>query len=301
MVCLQNSAMDDSEVKCLVLLAVYNGIEWLDEQIESILSQPSFDISIVISVDLSTDGSYEKVLNLAKYNSKISVLPYGIRYGGAGRNFLRLVTDVDISGFDIIAFSDQDDVWLDGKLQRAWLKLSHDGFDVFSSDVTAFWGDGRTALIKKSGPQRLYDHFYEAAGPGCTYVFSVRAFRSVQRFVLKNSNACAEVALHDWLFYAYCRQAGFRWHIDNQPLMLYRQHLNNQVGTNNNFSAFIKRFKLIKNGWYRGQIKIIADLVAPSISDKLCNRLFIITHIGQLRRRLRDRMFLLFLAITGLL
>ncbi len=41
--------------KIAVLLAAYNGMEWIEEQIASILSQKGVSIKIFISVDLSSD------------------------------------------------------------------------------------------------------------------------------------------------------------------------------------------------------------------------------------------------------
>lgn len=293
--------MNERIAKVAVLMAVFNGSEWLDEQIESILSQSGTDVTIFISVDLSIDGSYERCINWSSQSDRVFTLSYGERYGGAASNFFRLIRDVDVSGFDIVAFADQDDIWLQDKLLRAWSLLSTRGCDVYSSNVLAFWPDGKQELIKKSDPQKAFDHFYEAAGPGCTYVFRVEVFQAIQVFVAERFSECNKVALHDWLLYAYCRQSGYRWFIDDSPLMLYRQHLSNQVGTNNNLAAYRKRLKMVKDGWYLGEVRKIAHLVAPQLVNKLTSRRFIISHFWSARRRLRDRIVLLVVALTGLL
>ncbi|NRP37554.1 Glycosyl transferase family 2 [Marinobacterium sp. xm-a-121] len=290
-----------SSAHCLVLLAAYNGLEWIDEQIQSILNQVGVEVNVVVSVDFSEDRTFERCLEWAASDSRVTVLNYGERFGGAARNFFRLIRDVDISGFDVVAFADQDDIWLQNKLLRAWKRISNGECDVYSSDVLAFWPDGKQALIKKSDPQRALDHFYEAAGPGCTYVFRAEVFQAIRDFVINRFTECKTIALHDWLIYAYCRQSGYCWLIDDEPLMLYRQHLSNQVGTNNNFVAYRKRLKMVKEGWYLGEVRKIANLVAPQLVDKLTKRRFIISHFGSVRRRLRDRIVLLVLAVTGLL
>ena len=59
-----------------VLLAAYNGMQWIEEQIDSILNQRNVDVTIFISVDLSTDGTYEWCQALQKKNPRIVVLPY---------------------------------------------------------------------------------------------------------------------------------------------------------------------------------------------------------------------------------
>ena len=51
--------MSKSSPKVLILMATYNGRQWIEEQIESILSQNSVDISIIIRDDGSDDGTVE--------------------------------------------------------------------------------------------------------------------------------------------------------------------------------------------------------------------------------------------------
>ncbi|MBT5490947.1 glycosyltransferase, partial [bacterium] len=94
-------------------------MEWIEEQVASISSQKNTSIEIFISVDLSNDKTYEWCQNLARNNSYIKVLPYGERFGGAAKNFYRLIRDVDFSYFDYIALSDQDDIWDSDKLHHA--------------------------------------------------------------------------------------------------------------------------------------------------------------------------------------
>lgn len=287
--------------KIAVLLAAYNGMQWIDEQVETIFNQKYVDVTIFISVDLSTDGTYEWVKELVEtQQGKVVLLPYGERFGGAGPNFFRLVKEVDFTGFDAVSFADQDDIWLPGKLTRAYTKLETGQCDIYSSNVLAFWENGRETLIEKSQPQRELDHFFEAAGPGCTYVFSQKSILSFQRFLIKSGSSLNNVELHDWLAYAFCRESGFNWFIDDWSSMRYRQHENNQVGTNNSFAAYKKRFSMIKNKWLRKQVNAIIVLVAPAKLEMINSRLFLIRHSTELRRNLRDRLFLLVMIFLGI-
>lgn len=285
--------------KVAVLLAAYNGMQWIEEQVETIFNQQGVEITLFISVDLSTDGTYEWAEQLESNQSNVVVLPYGERFGGAGPNFFRLVKDVNLNGFDLVSFADQDDIWLPNKLEKAYSKLSSGLCDVYSSNVTAFWADGREALINKSQPQRELDHFFEAAGPGCTYVFNQAAIKSFQEFLKNNSDDLHKVALHDWLAYAYCREQGFTWFINSWPSMRYRQHENNQVGTNDNISAYKKRLSMIRSKWLRNQVNSIVSLVAPSKYKQLSSWLYLVTNFTSLRRRFRDRWFLLVMILLG--
>ncbi len=74
-----------------ILLAAYKGMEWIEEQIASILSQKSVFIKIFISVDLSNDRTYECCQDLARKEVRVEVLTYGERYSGAAKNFFRLI------------------------------------------------------------------------------------------------------------------------------------------------------------------------------------------------------------------
>lgn len=296
-----------SRSKVLVLVAAYNGQRWLAEQMDSILNQLDVDISVVISVDTSTDYTLEFCRKYADLYSNVKVLPYGESFGGAGKNFYRLVKDSDFSSFDYISLSDQDDIWHQDKLLNAIEKLQQ--YDCYSSNVTAFWEGGHEVLIDKAQPQQSWDYLFEAAGPGCTYVFKRDIGLAFQAWLIKNYSAIANnVSLHDWLLYAFARSNGYSWYIDAKPSMRYRQHQNNQVGTNNNLAAAIKRLRLIKNQWYRNQVVSITTLLelqdVPIVKKGLMNgyfgNLYLLMHVNQLRRRARDRLALAFFLLLNL-
>ena len=284
---------------CAILLAAYNGERWIEEQIYSILSQVGVHVRVFVSVDFSTDATLDICEQIANSDSRVSLLPYGQRFGGAGPNFYRLISDVEPNKFDMFAFSDQDDIWYETKLQTAWEHISERSFDVFSSDVLAFWEDGRQELIKKSYPQVEFDYFFEAAGPGCTYVLSAAVYKSVRSFISKDVRDCQQVELHDWLVYAYCRYHGYKWIIYDQPTMLYRQHEGNQVGTNNNLQAYLKRFKKFKNHWYRDEVRKIFFAVTDEPFEAFFNNQSPFFLINKLRRRTRDRVAFLFGYLLG--
>ena len=246
--------------KVAVLLTVYNGMYYLEEQIQSILQQTQVDLTLFVSIDFSTDGSEIWVNELAKREARIVVLPYGEKFGGAGRNFFRLVRDVDFSSFDYVSFSDQDDIWYPHKLNRAISFLDNSPYDGYSSNVLAFWPDGKQKLINKSGAQQNWDFIFEAAGPGCTYVMTVKLMLAIKKKMLEVWDLLQTVTLHDWFFYAFARAKGYQWFIDSEPTMLYRQHAANQVGVNKGIKAYLSRLKKIKNGWWLSQSLLIAQL-----------------------------------------
>jgi len=231
-----------------VLLAAYNGEKYISEQIETILSQKNITLHLYISIDLSTDNTYFIVQNLAVQHSEITILPYGKKHGSAARNFFHLLLNTPVESFDYIALSDQDDIWLEDKIERAIRTLKGNNADGYSSDVIAFWGNGGKKLIKKSAPQCKYDFLFEGPGPGCSFVLSQKLAVSLREY-LKNNNDIKGIDWHDWLIYAFTRANNYKWIIDDVPRLLYRQHQNNLLGANLGIFAFLSRIKDIITGY----------------------------------------------------
>jgi rhamnosyltransferase len=89
--------------------------------------------------------------------------------------------------------------------------------DAYSSNVTAFWPDGTTHVLNKAQPQVTWDYLFEAAGPGCTYVFSKRLASQLKRVLYDNWDVIQSITLHDWFCYGYARANGYQWFIDSEP------------------------------------------------------------------------------------
>lgn len=291
--------MSDSQARIAVLLTVYNGIRFIEEQLLSILQQQDVNPSIFISVDLSTDNSYQWCCDFATQYPQVTILPYGQKFGGAAANFYHLIKEVDFSSFDYIALSDHDDIWLEDKLIVACNKLIDGNYDAYSSNVMAFWDDSRQHLINKALPQRKFDYLFEAAGPGCTYVLRSEPMLLFKALITAKWQQVQHVGLHDWFIYAFFRANDLRWFIDPEYKLLYRQHTKNQVGINKGWRANLKRLTLLSSGWCKQQVICISDLVGNQRLD-VSSRLTILKNVSQLRRRFRDRCILFFIAFIGL-
>lgn len=286
--------------RCAVLMAAYNGQRFIDQQIASILDQEQVDITLFISVDLSSDLTYEKCITWAESHDNVILLSYGERFGSAALNFFRLIREVDISEFDLVAFSDQDDIWERSKIAAAHAVLKTGEFDAYSCNVIAFWSSGDERLVQKAYPVKKFDHLFESAGPGCTYVFTQRSFASLQTKVSSRRDLCERIELHDWLAYALTRESNYSWYIDKVPYLRYRQHDSNVFGANMSYRAFWRRFQLIRSGWYREQTGAIAELASNGTAEEIKKRSFFVCNFFELRRRPRDRLVLLIMAILGL-
>ncbi|KHK65791.1 glycosyltransferase [Pseudomonas frederiksbergensis] len=285
--------------KVAVMLAAFNGMRWIEEQMASILNQAAVDVTVFISIDPSTDGTEGWCAELTARHPQVVVLPEVSRFGGASRNFFRLIRDVPLDEYEFFAFSDQDDIWDIDKLHRATLEIESRKVDGYSSNVTAFWANGRNCLIDKAQPQVDWDYLFESAGPGCTYVMTRRLMTLLKESVLFSWEELQRVSLHDWYCYAFARSHGFCWFIDPLSSLQYRQHERNQVGANAGLGSLIKRYKTIRNGWWFSQVKLIARLVGLD-DDVFVQRWLPLErrHLLKLslsaqhcRRRIRDKVF----------
>jgi len=288
-----------------VLMATYNGKQWLSQQVDSILQQVGVDLTLFVSDDHSTDGTIEYLNQLAQSDSRVVLLPKKVRMGSAGKNFYRLVCDVDISSFDYVAFADQDDIWDLDKLSRHMNLIQAENAECVSSNVIAFWPDDSETLIRKSQPQKSHDFIFEAAGPGCTFLMTPWLVAKLREEILSPSSSAKNVVMHDWLTYAICRSHKRRWIIDAVPSLMYCQHSNNVIGANSGIKAIVSRIHKINNGWYRGEVLKICDVAVGinhdsrliKLSKLLKSRSFIsrarlLTYVSQARRKLLDRIVL---------
>ena len=280
-----------------VCLAAFNGTRWLPEQLNSILDQTGVSVTVIVSVDQSSDKTEAWFDQCALADSRIVLLSHGERFGGASRNFFRIMREVDFLRFDYVSFADQDDIWLPDKLSRAHQLLLSTGADAYSSNVIAFWPDGRKVLIEKSQEQVEWDFLFEAAGPGCTYVMRKGLACAIQDLIKSRWDDMQQVGLHDWFAYAFARANGYSWLIDDYAGMLYRQHEKNQVGVNSGTRAFVQRARKVLSGWGLTQSALIAQLVGLGDDPFVkrwsgCSRsglLWLALHAWQCRRRLREK------------
>ena len=126
-----------------ILLATFNGNRWISGQIKSILSQKKINIKIFISDDGSTDGTLNYIQKMVKVDSRLVLLPQKKATKSSGKNFFRLISEVDVSKFDFVGFSDQDDLWTENKIYRHINLLKLKKVDGISSNVLAFWPNGQ--------------------------------------------------------------------------------------------------------------------------------------------------------------
>lgn len=133
-----------------VCLATYNGEKFIRDQVESILNQLDVDDELIVSDDGSTDSTVEILKSYPDNRIKIY---YNKNNHGVNGNFENAINH---SNGDYIYLSDQDDIWLDGKIDACQAALQN--YHCIIHD----------AIVVDQDLKPIYDSFFEErhSGPG---------------------------------------------------------------------------------------------------------------------------------------
>jgi glycosyltransferase involved in cell wall biosynthesis len=199
-------------VICSIVLATYQGERFIDEQLDSIVSQLSPNDEIILSDDASTDGTLHAVRQ--RGDSRIRILANRERVGYV-RNFQRAITQVR---GEYVFFSDQDDVWLPGKVDAICSALRRKPFA--ASD----------AIVVDENLEELYPSYFalrEARSFSWPAIFLrppiVGATMSCRKDYLQSLLPLPSGIPHDfWLTLNAAWDESLE--IIHTPLILYRRH-----------------------------------------------------------------------------
>jgi glycosyltransferase involved in cell wall biosynthesis len=229
-----------------ILLASYNGENYIRSQIDSVLSQTFKELTLVISDDLSTDQTPTIIREYqTHFPDQIIILNNEKRSGSAQNNFFRLLTSVTD---DYLMLCDQDDVWIPDKVQITWkvmermeLKYGKHTPILIHSDLSVTDRKGNMLHSSIARHQkiavkdnRLSHYLVENNITGNTVMIN-QAFR---KYV---SNIPKECVMHDWWLGLLAACFGKIAYI-NKPLVHYRQHEGNQVGSRSGLEQLTSRF-----------------------------------------------------------
>jgi rhamnosyltransferase len=224
--------------KVLILISTYNGEKYIEEQLDSILNQTYKNIDIYIRDDGSTDNT---VSILKKYEKKYNNITLEIgKNKGFLKSFFGMLKDSD--RYDYYAFCDQDDVWLNDKIEKAVKKLSkendnkillyasnYDYYDANMNFKSHSLGLGKTPSFAKA--------IVENIAPGMTMVIN-NATRD--KIIYNDYSKCL---LHDWWVYLLCSGLG-KVIYDDSVTVKYRRHEKNVTKVEGSpIKKFIWRFK----------------------------------------------------------
>ena len=246
-----------------IILAAYNGEDYLYEQLHSIVSLESIKFTLYFCDHNSIDSTKSIFIDFCEQNDlEFKIIESRVPYIGAGQNFFHIIREVDADKFDYFAFCDQDDIWLPKKLSHAVQIIEKLGVNGYSSSVKSFRNDNnKHKYINKYPKQTKYDYFFQSPGPGCTFVLSQNLFIDLKVFIKPKTVLMKNVYYHDWFIYAFARHFNYNWFIDPVSHIYYRQHDNNDTGTSSSIYAKFKRFKLLWNSWAFDQALLISEVI----------------------------------------
>lgn len=117
-----------------VLIPLYNGIEFLDKTLMSVVIQSYKDWEVLIGVNgwESNSTTFQKAFALAKKLHK-NIKVYDLQTKGKSASLNKLTT---LAKFDWIAILDADDIWLPNKLEKQMPYLS--SYDVIGTQCEYF-------------------------------------------------------------------------------------------------------------------------------------------------------------------
>jgi glycosyltransferase involved in cell wall biosynthesis len=236
------------EINCAVLIASYNGADFIVEQLESIRTQNLPGLKAYISDDGSVDRTYQLIEeNTALWRNDSLHLFSGPQTGFCN-NFMSLINTPDIEA-DFFAFADQDDIWEVDKLSTALSKLKK-----VAADIPALYCS-RSRLIdiagKKIGFSPLFKKkpSFQNAMVQCIAGGNTMVMNKAARNLLMQTKG-ALIASHDWWSYLLIAGAGGVVFYSSYPSTLYRQHHSNVYGRNNNWVGRWHRMRLLFQGLF---------------------------------------------------
>ncbi|MGL5648732.1 MAG: glycosyltransferase family 2 protein [Clostridium sp.] len=257
--------------KVEILMATYNGENYIEEQIESLFNQTYTNWNLLIRDDGSKDRTIEIVKKLEKqYPSKIKLLrdnKGGLR---AKDNFLELLRN---SKENYIMFCDQDDIWLPNKIELTLNKMLEieDGPTLIHTDLKVV--DKSLNIIANSfwkfqnlNPNRkTYNYLIVQNNiTGCTMMLN-------RKLVNLSKGDFPNGTMHDWIISIIASISGKIAYVSEQTV-LYRQHPFNQIGATKISISYIKlKIKNLKEDSIR-QISQVKDIIDSLENIEVKNR-----------------------------
>ena len=234
-----------------IILAYYDGHLFIKDQLHSIFEQSHKALHVFLCDDQSKKPFSLDNLQLdSKQLSKLSFTTHSQNIGPT-KNFLNPLENIT-EKFDYFAFSDQDDIWHEDKIEKAIAKLSK-----VPRNTPALYC-ARTEIVDVSAknilrnsplfsrPPSFENALVQSIGGGNTMVFN-----RVAKNLITDSSLNLDVLYHDWWIYQIISGVGGYIFCDPEPCLKYRQHNLNIAGSNNSLRARLIRIRKLLQGHFR--------------------------------------------------
>jgi glycosyltransferase involved in cell wall biosynthesis len=222
-------------MRTVILMSVYNGSRFLEQQIRSLLNQSYKDWTLFIRDDCSTDNSINIIKDFSRVDNRIKLVKDQLGNLGASASFSYLLEKY-ASDADYIFFCDQDDVWIDDKVEILLEKIivvektySSNYPILIFSDLSVINAEGKQIChslwkYQDINPNRikLNQLLVENCVTGCSIVINQK-LRMISVPISQNA------IMHDWWLTLFACLFGHIHHVES-CLVNYRQHENNTLG-----------------------------------------------------------------------
>lgn len=209
----------------VVLMSTYNGSNYVEEQIESIMRQRGVSIYLIVRDDGSTDGTVKILKQLEKkYNNIKVICEENI---GVYDSFRRLIEYAP--SCEYYAYADQDDIWYLDKLEIAVEQLKKNSKQsvlyVGNQNCIDFKGKYLytrlpDVFVQENAISTLFQNQYS----GCTMVFNKNLMKEI-RVLYLNMDKQLKI-MHDVCTLITAQLVG-KVIYDAVPHMDFRRHGNN--------------------------------------------------------------------------
>ena len=244
-----------------ILVATCNGEKYVKEQIDSILNQTYENIRVIVSDDRSDDSTPKILKEIAKSDKRV-ILNLQKERLGVINNFEFLLKQVKSNFY---MFSDQDDFWLPNKVEKMMEKQKKENADLVFGDLevvnenleTMYPSYGDYMLlnrkIKKCINSYEFNYLYNCV-TGCTILGKTSMLDKI--LPLPNTS---KYVLHDYWIGIITGIYGKVAYVE-ETYIKYRQHGNNQVGTDK-ISHKFKKFSDVRELFLKIKIEIFQTFV----------------------------------------
>lgn len=254
-------------MKIVVLLSTYNGEKYLKEQLDSIISQNiDHTVDILIRDDGSKDHTIDIIKDYMKRNANIKLI-VGDNIG-CTPSFFKLLEIAD--QYDYYCICDQDDIWLEDKIETAISTLEKDKEQPALYGGCSYLVNNDLEKLSTTSKKRREINFYNTAIqniiPGHTQVLN----NNLLKLINKEMDYEKIYYYDSWIVNIAAIKGKIIF--DNTPHTLYRQHTDNVLGYGISRLSWIKeRVRRVKsNGskMYAIQMKYFYDKNKEYLSNE---------------------------------
>lgn len=230
-----------------VAIASCNGEKYIKEQLVSILTQLPDDGEIVISDDGSGDGTLDVIEEVMGRFPSVNIRVLRGPSAGVKKNFENAIKNC---GGDIIFLADQDDIWMDDKIERVRRVFEKTKATVVIHDCSVTDDEGKTIIpsffeYKRSGAGVFKNIFRN------TYIGCCMAFRAeLVPCIIPIPN---DIEMHDQWIGIISDHYGISYFLE-KTLTEYRRHEGNTSSMEHYGIPYMIKKRLIILRRYTGRI-----------------------------------------------